>query len=106
MHIQSGTVENFTTSRESDPSWYDVTFPEAFGGSGPIVVTAQIQTYSGGNTPGLRFQNVSATGFQVRMDEIVGSDVSSSTAGDLGKIQTNDGHPNAEILGWVAIQQS
>lgn len=104
VQIQNGVVTNFTTSRQSDPSWYQVTFPQAFSGSGEIVVTAQIQTYNGMDTPGLRIQNVDATGFQVRMNELVGNDVSSSAAGDLGKIQTNDGHPNAETLGWIAYQ--
>lgn len=104
LQIRIGTVDNFATSRESDPSWYQVTFPEAFNGSGEVVVTAQIQTFNGSDTPGLRLKNVNSKGFQVRMNELVGSQVSSSTEGDLGTIKTNDGRPNAETLGWVAIQ--
>ena len=101
LSIQTGTVPNFTASR--DTGWYQVTYPFAFDGSAQVVVFAQIQTRNGGDTPGLRLQNVTNKGFEVRMDELIGSGVTSSTAGNLGTVESDGTHPYAETLGWVAI---
>ena len=103
--IQSGTVPNFTASRAT--GWYLVTFPKPFGANGrdpeQVVVNAQIQTRNGDNTPGLRLRNVTSTGFEVRMDEIISSHTTSSTDGDLGKVESDGEHPHAETLGWMPI---
>ena len=48
------------------------------------------QTYVGNGTPGLRLQNVTNSGFEIRFDEVVGT-------GDL-----SDGAHAQETVGWVA----
>ena len=97
--IQTGTVPNFTASRET--GWFKVTFPHAF--SSTPVVMAQIQTYGGPDTPGIRLQNVTSSGFEVRMDELIAHRSTSSTQGSLGKFSSDGVHPGAETLGWIAV---
>ena len=101
LSIQTGIVENFTASRET--GWYQVTYPFAFDSDAQVVAFAQIQTRNGQDTPGLRLRNVNNEGFEVRMDELIGSNVTSSTVGDLGTVKTSGDHPNAETLGWMAL---
>lgn len=97
--IQSGTVKNFTASRSTD--WHQVTFPNPFPTT--PVVFSQIQTFVGADTPGLRMQNVTSKGFEVRMDELQASNATSSKQGDLGRFLSDGIHPNAEVLGWIAV---
>jgi len=99
LSIQSGTVSNFKASRRT--GWQKVSFPHPF--SSTPVVFAQIQTYKGPDTPGIRIQNVSTTGFEVRMDELQAHGAVSSIQGKLGKFVADGIHPNPEILGWMAI---
>ena len=99
--IQSGNVADFATG--INEGWYTVIFPSPFAEGVLPQVFAQIQTYGGKDTPGLRLQNVSNTGFEVTMAEIYGSNVTSSAVGDLGTVETNGKHPNTETLGWTAI---
>ncbi len=99
LSIQSGTVTNFTASRKT--GWHQVNFPQPFP-STPVVF-AQTQTYRGGDTPGIRIQNVSTTGFEVRMDELQAHGATSSVQGNLGKFVADGVHPNPETLGWMAI---
>jgi len=101
LTIQSGKVDNFTASINT--GWQTVNFPTAFPTT-PLVF-AQIQTFGGADTPGLRLKNITNSSFDVRMDEIVSHNATSSTLGDLGKIQGSGDHPNAETLGWMAIEQ-
>ncbi|MEM1319209.1 MAG: hypothetical protein AAGG75_03080 [Bacteroidota bacterium] len=99
--IQTGTVENFTNSIQE--GWYAVTFQTPYAdGVTPLVFT-QIQTRNGEDTPGLRLRNISNAGFEVRMDELIMNNTSSSTQGDLGKISGPGKHPNAETLAWLAV---
>lgn len=97
--IQTGSVENFTNSISD--GWYRVTFTTVFD-STPIVF-AQIQSFEGIDTPGLRLQNVSTTGFDVRMDELVMSNAQSAKLGNMGKLSGPGLHPYPETLGWMAI---
>ncbi len=97
--IQSGSVTNFSASRRT--GWHKVTFPNTF--SSTPVVLAQTQTYKGADTPGIRIQNVSTSGFEVRMDELQAHGATSSTQGNLGKFMADGVHPNPETLGWIAI---
>ena len=97
--IQSGTVSNFKASRGT--GWFRVNFPSSF--SSTPVVFAQIQSYGGMDTPGIRIQNVSASGFDVRMDELVAHGATSSIQGNLGKFMADGTHPNPETLGWIAV---
>ena len=99
--IQTGKVTDFTASRVT--GWYTVTFDTPFADKAVPVVFAQIQTLNGGNTPGLRLQNITNSSFQVRMDEVIMSGTTSSTKGDLGKVEGDGEHPYGETLGWVAI---
>ena len=97
--IQSGSEHGFTASRKT--GWLNINFPEVF--SSKPVVFAQIQTFIGPDTPGIRIQNVSIHGFEVRMDELQASGATSSTQGRLGKFVSDGIHPNAETLGWIAV---
>lgn len=97
--IQTGTVENFTNSISD--GWYRVSFTTKFT-SAPLVF-AQIQTHEGIDTPGLRLQNVTNDGFDVRMDELVMSNAVSAKLGNLGKLSGPGLHPYGETLGWMAI---
>ena len=97
--IQTGTVPNFTASRKT--GWHKVNFPQSFA-STPVVF-AQCQTFRGPDTPGIRIQNVSTTGFEVRMDELQASGATSSKQGSLGKFVSDGIHPNPEVLGWMAV---
>ena len=97
--IQSGNVPNFTASRRT--GWLKVTFPNSFV-STPIVF-AQIQTFKGPDSPGIRIQNITPFGFEVRMDELQASGATSSVQGSLGKFVSDGIHPNPEILGWIAV---
>lgn len=100
LNIQSGKVENFTTAGSD---WYQVVFKTPFDATSNVIINAQIQTYAGVDTPGLRLQNVSPLGFEVCMKELRESYASSSVVGDLGTFKGSGTHPNAETLGWVAI---
>ena len=100
--VQTGQVSDFTASINT--GWYDITFKTPFASGVVPVVFAQIQTRNGKDTPGLRLRNVSNTGFQVRMDEVIQNNTTSSKIGDLGEINGNGDHPHAETLGWMAIQ--
>ena len=97
--IQSGTVPNFTASRKT--GWFRVSFPKPF--TSTPVVFAQTQTYGGPDTPGVRIQNVTNDGFDVRMDELRASGATSSTQGNLGVFLADGVHPGVEKLGWIAV---
>ena len=92
--IKCGKIENFTASRNT--GWVPVTFPTAFDDGDEVCVFAQIQTHAGPDTPGVRLQNVTYLGFEVIMDEIVASNTTSSSQGNLGKVESRGLHPHAE----------
>lgn len=100
FNTQTGTVENFTTT---DYNWQTVKFDPAFPDGVIPQVFAQIQTFGGGDIPGLRLKNISNASFQVSMREVYVSNATSSTLGDLGTVQGNGNHPNEETLAWMAI---
>ncbi len=99
ISIQSGKVNRFSASRKS--GWFTVNFPNEF--STVPTVFAQIQTYNGPDTPGIRIKNVTARSFDVRMDELIANGSTSSIQGNLGLFSADGGHPNPEILGWIAV---
>jgi hypothetical protein len=72
-------------------TWQTVTFDVPFAQGKKVVVIPMTQTYVGSQTPGLRLQNVTSSGFEIRFDEVVG------TAADL-----SDGNHIPETVGWVA----
>ena len=102
--IQTGSVDKFTASLNE--GWYTVNFETPFNEGVVPLVFAQIQTRNGEDTPGLRLKNISNSGFEVRMDEIIVNNATSSTQGELGKVKGSGDHPNAETLGWMAIALS
>ncbi len=99
ISIQSGRVRRFSASRKT--GWLTVNFPVPF--TSTPTVFAQVQTFSGPDTPGIRIQNVTANSFEVRMDELQASGSTSSTQGNLGKFVSDGISPNPEVLGWMAI---
>lgn len=99
ISIQSGKVRNFSASRKT--GWLTVNFPVPF--SSTPTVFAQVQTFSGPDTPGIRIQNVTANSFDVRMDELQANGATSSKQGSLGRFLSDGVHPNPETLGWMAM---
>ncbi|MFF0561472.1 hypothetical protein [Streptomyces sp. NPDC004266] len=67
-----------------------VTFPTPFPEGAEVVVLAQVQTFNGPHTPGLRLANVTREGFLIRMNELYGTNVQS------------DGTHGNETVGWFA----
>lgn len=66
---------------------------------------AQIQTYNGADTPDVRVRNISNTSFEVTMNELVATNVTSEFAGritQLGSVVA-DGKHASETLGWMAL---
>ncbi len=100
FNAQTGTVENFTTK---DYNWQSVKFDPAFPDGVIPQVFAQVQTFGGTDIPGLRLQNISNTGFEVSLREVYQSHAKSSVLGDLGTLQGNGDHPDAETLAWMAV---
>lgn len=99
--IETGKVGDFTASINT--GWYTVTFDTPYASGVVPLVFVQIQTRNGEDTPGLRLRNISNTGFEVRMDELIMNNSKSTVEGDLGKFSGSGDHPNAETLAWIAI---
>jgi hypothetical protein len=88
----SATVGGDTTT------FFRVTFPKPFKLSARrhVVVVANVQTFNGPDTPGLRVADVDHTGFSVRMNEIVRSTAAAANE------PLSDGWHGAEVIGWIA----
>lgn len=67
-----------------------VNFPTPFPEASEVVVFAQVQTFHGPHTPGVRIANVNRTGFHIRMNEL------------FGKNLLSDGPHALEEIGWLA----
>ncbi|NGO67228.1 hypothetical protein [Streptomyces boncukensis] len=67
-----------------------VNFPTSFPAGSEVIVHAQVQTFNGAHTPGLRLADVSADGFLIRMNEIYATNAKS------------DGTHGWETVGWTA----
>ncbi|MGW9123233.1 hypothetical protein ACWGRV_42815 [Streptomyces sp. NPDC055663] len=80
VETQGGNTSTFT----------QVTFPTPFPEGAEVVVLAQVQTFNGAHTPGLRIANVTAEGFEIRMNEIYATNALS------------DGTHGNETAGWSA----
>lgn len=98
MHMQFGTFQlgsddpSETTTGDTS-TFYRVSFPTPFPNGEVPVVLVQTQTFNGEQTPGLRIAEVDASGFLVRMNEIV-------VQGD-GAL--SDGSHNDETIGYIAF---
>ena len=101
FQIQTGTEKGFNASVVT--GWLTVTFKTPFAEGVTPTIFAQVQTRNGKDTPGLRLQNISNTGFDVRMEEVFITDTSSSKQGNLGTVKSSQEHPVKETLGWMAI---
>ncbi|NET59442.1 MAG: hypothetical protein F6K47_25855 [Symploca sp. SIO2E6] len=75
-------------------TFYDVFFPTPFPEGSNVIVIPMVQTFNGPDTPGLRIANVTTTGFQIRMNELV--------RGGPREALSDGGH-YAEQIGWIAI---
>lgn len=68
-----------------------VTFPAPFPAGSTVIVTANVQTFNGAETPGVRIADVTEKGFRIRINELVG-----------GGKAISDGRHAEETIGWIA----
>ncbi|CAL9336836.1 hypothetical protein [Streptomyces sp. enrichment culture] len=80
VETQGGDISTFTR----------VTFPSPFPPGSEVIVLAQVQTFNGPDTPGVRIANVTRTGFLIRLNELYGANTLS------------DGVYAQETVGWFA----
>ncbi|WP_199743999.1 hypothetical protein, partial [Trichormus variabilis] len=85
-----GIIDVLDADRQSN-TWHHITFDVPFAEDKKVVIMPMVQTYNGFETPGLRIQNVSRLGFDIRIDEIIG------TGNNL-----SDGIYVPEVVGWIA----
>jgi len=85
-----GIIDGLNADRNRN-IWYTVTFDVPFAQGKKVVVIPMTQTYLGTTTPGLRLQNVTNSGFEIRFDEVVGT-----------YAELSDGAHLPETVGWVA----
>ncbi len=85
-----GIIDPLNSDR-SQNTWHQVTFDVPFAEGKKVVVIPMTQTFVGPETPGLRLQNVTNSGFQIRFDEVVGT-----------YAQLSDGDHDIDTVGWVA----
>ncbi|QLE46858.1 RICIN domain-containing protein [Nostoc sp. C057] len=86
---RAGIIDSLDADRASN-TWHKVTFDVPFTSNKKVVVIPMTQTYNGPDTPGLRIKNVISSGFEIRIDEVVG----------IGNL--SDGSHTTEQVGWVA----
>lgn len=70
-----------------------ISFPTPFPTDSNVVVVPMVQTFNGTETPGLRIANVTTTGFQIRMNELV----------VYNSKPISNGSHTTETIGWVAF---
>lgn len=80
VETQGGNTSTFTR----------VDFPTPFPDGAEVVILAQLQTFNGPHTPGLRIADVTPQGFLIRMNEVYATDAKS------------DGTHGNEKVGWFA----
>ena len=77
--------------------FHQVNFDRPFRKGAKVVVLAQVQTFNGVNTPGIRIAEVNEFGFKIRLNELVGH--------PDGKLKRySDGHHKEETIGYVAYE--
>jgi hypothetical protein len=86
---RAGIIDPLDADRKRN-TWHKVTYDVPFDSNKKVVVIPMTQTYRGNGTPGLRIQNVTPLGFEIRFDEVVGT-------GNL-----SDGAHTTDVVGWVA----
>jgi len=69
-----------------------ISFPAPFPEGSNVIVVPMVQTFNGCESPGVRIANVTTTGFQIRMNELV---VYNTKA-------ISNGPHTTETIGWVA----
>jgi len=85
-----GIIDPLNSDRIQN-TWHKVTFDVPFAQEKKVVVIPMTQTYIGTQTPGLRLQNVTNSGFEIRFDEVIGT-----------YAQLSDGDHALDTVGWVA----
>ncbi len=91
LNMRMGLVKGMTADRDNN-TWQTVTFDPAMNDSKDHIAFAQVQSYNGAQTPGLRIRNVTHEGFEMRMDEVISSG------------ETADGTHAAEDVSWIAYE--
>ncbi|HAA12313.1 MAG TPA: hypothetical protein DCE41_11675 [Cytophagales bacterium] len=86
--VQSGKVDNFTSTIKDAQPWYTITYPQPFPAGMIPVISAQIQTYEGPDLPSIRLRNVTNTGFEVTITVAKGY---------------QEKRFSTESLGWIAV---
>ncbi|MFI9510631.1 hypothetical protein [Nocardia sp. NPDC052566] len=81
--IHGGNTSTFT----------QVNFPTPFPAGSQVVVIPMVQTFNGPDTPGVRIADVTATGFRIRLNELVAEGKSVAAGG---------GHHTKERVAWLA----
>ena len=90
---RAGIIDPLVIDRIDD-TWQAVKFSPPFPQNARVIVIPMTQTYNGFEPPGLRIQNVTHEGFEIRFDELV-------FGSNLGRIETDGFHVD-EAVGWVA----
>ena len=85
-----GIIDPLNSDRKRN-TWHNVRFDVPFTQGKKVVVIPMTQTYVGEETPGLRLQNVTNSGFEIRFDEVRGS-----------YAELSDGNHALDTVGWVA----
>lgn len=72
-----------------------VEFNKPFQKGSRVIVTPMVQTFNGGDTPGVRITDADHKGFRIRINELVGNATTLS-----------DGWHKEETIGWIAVRIS
>ena len=90
--LLNSTNPSETTGRDTS-TFTRVTFPTPFPRGSRVIVTANVQTFNGPQTPGLRISDVTEAGFLIRLNELVVNGSPSALS---------DGLHAEETIGWIA----
>lgn len=91
----SSSVAPAVTPKDTG-SFTSVTFPKPFPAGSQVVVVPMVQTFNGPDTPGVRIDDVTITGFKIRINELVTTD-------GKGYQALSDGKHDPETIGWLAF---
>lgn len=97
IQFKSGTFQH---TQAAAGTFTRVTFDTPFPVRTQVVVHAMLQTYEGRDTPDVRVQNVSETGFEVMLNEVMFTDAATQ------QFMRADGVHARETMGWIAVGNS
>ena len=96
VNFNSLGTPNLTNN--STTGFTKVSFEPAFPEGSKVVVQAQVMTFNGADSPGIRIQKVTTSSFYIRMNELVG--------GKDSHTALSDGQHTTETIGWTAYAYS